>query len=146
MTRLLPLCLALNFLLILPSCESPGTSGSGGKVNAAPNFARLGLRKTGQVSQGKMSYYSVKTNGGTRTASGERLSNSGMTAAHKTFPMGTMVEVTNLNNNRSAIVKINDRGPYIHGRIIDVSIGVAGQLDFVSSGVAPCRVEVLKSL
>lgn len=143
MTRLPLLCLATSILLILPSCESLGTLGSGNQVNAAPNLARLGLRKSGQVHQGKMSWYSVRTNGGAHTASGERFSNSGKMAAHKTLPLGTMVEVTNLNNNRSAIVKITDRGPYIHGRIIDVSIGVAGKLDFVHSGVASCRVEVL---
>ena len=144
MTRILLLGLAASILLILPSCESLGTPGS--QVNAAPNFSRLGLRKTGRVHHGKMSWYSVKTNGGTHTASGERFSNSGQTAAHKTLPLGTMVEVTNLNNNRSAIVKITDRGPYIHGRIIDVSIGVAGKLDFVGNGVAPCRVTILTTL
>lgn len=58
--------------------------------------------------------------------------------------MGTMVEVTNLANNRSAIVRINDRGPFVRGRIIDVSIGVAGKLDFVGRGVAHCRIEVLE--
>lgn len=146
MTRLLCLCLALISLLLLPSCESFGTPGSDGQVNAVPNFESLGLHRSGQVYQGKMSWYSVRTNRGTKTASGERFSNSGNTAAHKTLPMGTMVEVTNLNNNRSAIVKITDRGPYVHGRIIDVSIGVAGQLDFVGNGVAPCRVEVLMPL
>ena len=132
MTRILLLGLAASILLILPSCESLGTPGS--QVNAAPNFSRLGLRKPGRVHHGKMSWYSVKTNGGTHTASGERFSNSGQTAAHKTLPLGTMVEVTNLNNNRSAIVKI------------DVSIGVAGKLDFVGNGVAPCRVTILTTL
>jgi len=91
----------------------------------------------------KKSWYSVRTNSGTATASGERFSNSVDTAAQKTLPIGSIVEVTNLNNNRSAIVRINDRGPYKPGRIIDVSIGVAGKLDFVISGVVPWRIEVL---
>lgn len=143
-SRILFLTVGLSVLLST-SCESLPPAGDT-RVNSAPSFAKLGLRKTGQVYNGKMSWYSVKTNGGTATASGEKFSNSGQTAAHKTLPLGTMVEVTNLNNNRSAIVRINDRGPYIAGRIIDVSIGVAGQLDFVNSGVVPCRVEVLAPL
>lgn len=57
--------------------------------------------------------------------------------------MGTMVRVTNLNNNKSEIVRINDRGPYIKGRIIDVSIGTAEKLGFVNRGVVPTKVEVL---
>ncbi|MCG8602371.1 MAG: septal ring lytic transglycosylase RlpA family protein [Verrucomicrobiales bacterium] len=137
MKSLLPFALAAG----LCSCETlPDRS----DVKSAPDFSRLGLRKSGQVYHGKMSWYSVRTNGGTATASGERFTNSGNTAAHKTLPMGTLVEVTNLNNNRSAIVRINDRGPFTPGRIIDVSIGVAGKLDFVNSGVVPCRVEVLQ--
>ncbi|MEX2578490.1 MAG: septal ring lytic transglycosylase RlpA family protein [Verrucomicrobiales bacterium] len=129
-----------GLVLVLPGCallEQIGGTSSG--------LARLGLRKTGQVHQGRMSWYSVGTNGGTQTASGERFSDSGATAAHKTLPMGTMVEVTNLANDRSSVVRINDRGPFVPGRIIDVSIGVARKLDFVGTGVTPCRVEVLTS-
>ena len=136
MKLLLPFLLAVG----LCSCETVPDRSS---IKPAPNLSKLGLRKSGQVYQGKMSWYSVRTNGGTATASGERFSNSADTAAHKTLPIGSLVEVTNLNNNRSAIVRINDRGPYKPGRIIDVSIGVAGKLDFVNSGVVPCRIEVL---
>ena len=57
--------------------------------------------------------------------------------------MGTMVEVTNLNNGKSEVVRMNDRGPFTKGRIIDVSIGTARKLDFVGNGVAPCKVAVL---
>lgn len=99
-----------------------------------------------RVEVGKASWYSVRTNRGTRTASGQKLSDKGMTAAHKTLPMGTKVRVTNLNNKKSEIVTINDRGPYIKGRIIDVSIGVAEKLGFVRNGVVPTKVEVLKKL
>ena len=62
--------------------------------------------------------------------------NSGLTAAHKTFPLGTRVRVTNLDNGRSAIVEIVDRGPFIRGRIIDVSTAAAGVLGFRASGTA----------
>lgn len=57
--------------------------------------------------------------------------------------MGTRVRVTNLKNGKSVIVRINDRGPYIKGRIIDVTIGMARKLDFVVDGVVPCKIEIL---
>jgi rare lipoprotein A len=66
-----------------------------------------------------------------------------LTAAHRTLPFGTKVRVTNLNNGKSATVTINDRGPYIHGRIIDVSAGAANVLGMRHSGVARVRVSTL---
>lgn len=99
---------------------------------------------TGRVESGKMSWYSVKTNGGTTTASGEKFSDSAQTAAHRTLPFGSKVKVTNLENGKTAVVKITDRGPFIKGRIIDVSIGVARDLDFVGRGVVPCQIVVLR--
>ena len=95
------------------------------------------------VQHGKASWYSIKTNYGTATASGQRLRNDAATAAHKTLPMGTKVRVTNLANNRSEIVTINDRGPYVRGRVIDVTIGTAEKMGFVGRGVVPVKVEVL---
>ncbi|ACK65153.1 rare lipoprotein A [Rippkaea orientalis PCC 8801] len=80
---------------------------------------------------------------GRRTANGERYNQNGLTAAHKTLPFGTQVKVTNLNNGRSITVRINDRGPYAHGRIIDLSKGAAQILGLVSSGVAPVQIEIL---
>jgi rare lipoprotein A len=96
-----------------------------------------------QVEQGKASFYSVKCNGGTHTASGVRLVDSSMTAAHRTLPFGTLVKVTNTKNNKSEIVKITNRGPFIRGRIIDVTIGVAKKLDFIKSGITPVKIEVV---
>lgn len=100
--------------------------------------------RTGEIFTGKMSWYSVRTNGGTRTASGEALSDHADTAAHPTLPFGTYVEVTNLHNDRRAILRITDRGPYTHGRVLDVSIGAARRLGFEKHGVVSCRVEVLR--
>jgi len=95
------------------------------------------------IQYGKASWYSIKCNGGTHTASGKRLNDWAMTAAHKTLPMGTKVRVTNKENGRSVIVTITDRGPYIKGRIIDVTKGVAHKLDFITDGIVPVKVEVL---
>jgi rare lipoprotein A len=92
---------------------------------------------------GEASWYAIKCNGGTRTASGEKLVDSASTAAHKTLPFGTLVKVTNLNNGKSEIVKINNRGPFIKGRIIDVTVGVAERLGFKKNGVAKVKVEVV---
>ncbi len=100
--------------------------------------------KVAAVEHGKASWYSIKTNHGTETASGEVLTNHGATAAHKTLPMGTKVRVTNLANKKSEVVIINDRGPFKKGRIIDVTIGTAKRLGFVQRGIVPVKVEVLK--
>lgn len=99
---------------------------------------------TGMIYHGKASWYNVRTNGGTHTASGERLRDHSATAAHRTLPFGTHVRVTNRKNGRSVIVRINDRGPFRQGRIIDVTIGMARQLGMVQAGVVPCKVEVLQ--
>ncbi|WP_107667685.1 septal ring lytic transglycosylase RlpA family protein [Cyanothece sp. BG0011] len=80
---------------------------------------------------------------GRLTANGERYNQNGLTAAHKSLPFGTQVRVTNLHNGRSVIVRINDRGPYIHGRVIDLSRGAASVIGLLNSGVAPVQLEIL---
>ena len=80
---------------------------------------------------------------GRLTANGERYNQYGLTAAHKTLPFGTQVRVTNLHNGRSVVVRINDRGPYAHGRVIDLSKGAANLIGLISSGVAPVQLEIL---
>lgn len=80
---------------------------------------------------------------GNRSASGEVFNQDALTAAHRNLPFGTLVRVTNLDNNLSVVVRINDRGPFIGNRIIDLSAGAARVLGLISSGVAPVRVEVL---
>ena len=80
---------------------------------------------------------------GNETAAGERYNPEGMTAAHRSLPLGTKVRVTNTHNGRSVVVRINDRGPYVRGRIIDLSAAAARLLGMMSSGVAQVRIEVL---
>lgn len=94
------------------------------------------------VQTGKASYYWQDT----RTASGERFNPEGLTAAHRKLPFGTWVRAVNLRNGKSVIVRINDRGPYIRGRIIDLSRGAARQIDMIKAGVVPIRVEVLREI
>jgi len=100
--------------------------------------------KPTQVQTGKASWYSTLCNKGNKTASGERLNNNSSTAAHKTLPLGTKVKVTNVRNGRSEIVKISDRGPYVKGRVIDVTVGVASRLGFKNQGVTDVKVEVIQ--
>jgi rare lipoprotein A len=95
------------------------------------------------VQYGIASWYG-KDFHGNPTASGEIYDMYQLTAAHRTLPLGTYVMVTNLENNRSAEVKINDRGPFVKGRIIDLSYAGARGLDMVERGTARVRVEVLK--
>ncbi len=85
------------------------------------------------------SYYGSES--GSQTASGARFNPSAMTAAHRSLPFGTKVLVTNKRNGRSVVVTINDRGPFIRGRIIDLSTAAAGVIGMKSSGVAPVTVE-----
>ena len=87
------------------------------------------------------SYYGNES--GSQTASGARFNPSAMTAAHRTLPFGTKVRVTNKRNGRSVVVTINDRGPFVRGRIIDLSTGAAGVIGMRGAGVAPVSVEVL---
>ena len=80
---------------------------------------------------------------GNLTANGETYTGRGMTAAHKTLPFGTRVRVTNRNTNRSVVVRINDRGPFVPGRSIDLSVEAARRLGIISSGTAPVSLQVL---
>ena len=93
------------------------------------------------VAVGKSSYYSTKCNGGTQTASGKKLTNDGMTAAHKTLPFGTKIKVTNLKNGKSVILSISDRGPFLKSRILDVTIGAAQKLGFKEDGITTVKIE-----
>lgn len=99
--------------------------------------------KTGRTFRGLASYYGDEFNG-RRTASGEIFDNNKMTAAHKTLPFGTLVRVTNQKNNLSVIVLINDRGPFVAGRIIDLSYAAARQIDMISDGVVEVEIEILE--
>ena len=97
------------------------------------------------VLQGKASYYFGRWIG-RKTANGEIYRAKDITAAHKTLPFNTMARVTNLKNGKSVIVRINNRGPYIKGRIIDLSLVAAQQIEMTKAGVVPVRVEVLRRI
>ncbi len=96
----------------------------------------------GQAEEGMASWYGKEEQGGP-TASGERFDMHAFTAAHRKLPLGTQVRVTNLANGRQVAVRINDRGPYGKGRIIDLSYAAASALDFIDRGFTRVKIEVL---
>ena len=115
----------LAALALLAGCASPGRIDS------------LGYR-----AEGKASYYGARHHG-RKTASGERFDQHALTAAHRSLPFGSRVRVTNLGNGNSVVVRINDRGPYAKGRIIDLSHKAAERLGMLRDGVVVVRVEQL---
>ncbi len=116
-----------------------------GITSASDPQVELKSEKISRTYRGKASWYSIKTNRGTQTASGERLSDKALTAAHRSLPFGTRVRVTNTSNSKSVVVRITDRGPFIKGRIIDLSLAGAKRLGMIDAGVVPVRVDVLES-
>lgn len=110
-------------------------------------FILLFLFSTSGIAQqfdneGKASFYADRFEG-QLTANGEIFTQSELTAAHKTLPFGTLLRVTNTTNGKSVIVRVNDRGPFVDGRIIDLSKSAAKSLDFIKLGVVDVIVEVL---
>ena len=98
--------------------------------------------RVAKTLSGPASWYGGKFHG-RRTANGERFDMNEMTAAHRSLPFGTRVRVTNERNGRSVVVRINDRGPFVGNRIIDLSRGAAAAVGMVNTGVAPVRIDVL---
>lgn len=128
--RIIGLALSLSLAgLFLASCSS-----------RVPPPPREPL--TGQT--GIASWYGGKFHGRT-TANGETYDKHGMTAAHRTLPFDTIVKVTNLANGKSVRLRINDRGPFVKGRIIDVSRRAAEELDFRIKGITRVRLEVVST-
>lgn len=116
---------------------------SGDSADEAPQRRgrahRPAIDRGGEGQVGVASFYSDPQ----PTASGERFNPNAMTAAHRTLPMGTRVRVTHLGSGRSVVVRINDRGPYVGGRIIDLSRAAADELGIRSAGLARVKVAVL---
>ena len=124
---------SLLLILLVAAC-----GGAAGSVRSRPPPPE----GEGKVERGLATFYSDRFHG-RLTASGERFDRKAMTAAHRTHKFGTRVRVTNLKNGRQVIVRINDRGPYAAGRVIDVSPAAAEELDMIRAGVVPVTVEIV---
>ena len=103
----------------------------------------LSLTVLGQIQIGKASFYSKRATG-RMTASGDRLHHDSLTCAHRSYPFGTLLQVTNPSNGRMIVVRVNDRGPFVRGRIVDLSWAAAKVLGILSTGVANVIVEPLE--
>lgn len=126
------LSLAL-LLLTIAGCRSAQT---------VPGAEKVRERPAGYTQRGVASWYGPKFDG-RRTANGERFDMYGLTAAHRTLPFDTWVRVTNLDNGRSVDLRINDRGPFVKGRILDVSYAAARRLEMLGPGTARVEIRVL---
>lgn len=105
--------------------------------------ATMAAVSTGHSQSGMASYYHDRFHG-RKTASGIRYDKNELSAAHKTLPLGTRVRVTDSRTGRDVVVRINDRGPFVKGRVIDLSRAAADQLGFMAKGVSRVKVEVLR--
>ncbi len=124
-----------------------GCFNRGGNVEGSDtiSYEHKGSKDINDYTQkGIASWYGDKEHGN-KTASGEKFSRYAYTAAHKTIPFGTVVRVTNLENGKDVVVTINDRGPFIKGRIIDLSYSSALAIDLVRTGITKVKVEVISS-
>jgi rare lipoprotein A len=108
---------------------------------AVPTLTELPVTSLPRAELGLASWYGEESSG--LTASGEAFDRKELTAAHRTLPLGSKIEVTNLRNNRSLVLRVNDRGPNVTGRLVDVSKAAAERLGFMSSGRTAVQVRVL---
>ena len=134
----------ITTLLVLWSCSELDLESLPAVKTMGPKPSPKLKQKALMTDYGIASWYSVKTNFGTKTASGRPFQNHAYTAAHRTLPMGSRVRVTNLSNGRSEVLTITDRGPYVKGRIIDVSVGSGKRLGFYVKGLTRVKVELLE--
>jgi rare lipoprotein A len=140
--RLAGLLMAAVLLAVLTACSTPLNRDRAGSSGTPPSNrtaepGELGrTAEPGELGRGKASWYGPGFQG-KRTASGERFDMNQLTAAHRTLPFGTRVRVRNIKNGREVVVRINDRGPQIQSRIIDLSKAAAAELDLVRAGEAP---------
>ncbi len=120
------------------SMPSETVSGAGQLFTSpSPSAAAPAYRETGIAS-----WYGGELQG-RRTASGEIFDRNGLSAAHRTLPFGTVIRVTNLDNSRDITVKVNDRGPFVRGRVLDLSYGAARELGFAAQGTTTVRIETV---
>lgn len=121
------------------NCRNTSDIFAAGMIAGAVMFATIWPAEAAQT--GRASWYS---HAGKKTASGERANPAGLTAAHRSLPFGTRVKVRNLRNGRTVTVRINDRGPFVRGRIIDVTKAAARRLGFMRRGTARVRIQPVR--
>jgi len=134
--------LFLVLFLFTTSCTVSPRYGASNQVNNTKNIKNNRIKSNG-VLRGVSSWYGPNFHG-KLTANGEVYDMYGVTAAHKTLTLNTVVRVTNLDNDKSIILRINDRGPYVDGRILDCSFGAAKKLGFHEQGTANVEIKIIE--
>lgn len=145
--RILRVTCSVAIVLIVGCTSTPrfaerSTDGSKSQQQSGQN-ARRNTGKVLLTLEGVASYYAHDFDG-KQTSNGESFDMHALTAAHRTFPFGTKIRVTNLENNKIVIVRVNDRGPFKEGRIIDLSMGAAKEIDLIRNGTTRVKLEVLE--
>ncbi|HCK09681.1 MAG: septal ring lytic transglycosylase RlpA family lipoprotein [Gemmatimonadetes bacterium] len=125
----------------VPSAAPPAEGMSNLPKPQNPEPIKVSTEDAYQI--GKASYYAHKFHG-RQTANGEIFDMYGLSAAHRELPLGTVIRVTHLGNGRSLKLRVNDRGPFVPGRILDLSLGAAQKLDMVEEGVAEVRIDIIR--
>lgn len=141
----------LILILLLCSCTSSPRYNVGTQAkektyknsNIKINRKKVRKKRHPKILIGISSFYAEDFHG-KLTANGEVYDMYGVTAAHKTLPLNTVARVTNISNNKSLILRINDRGPYIKGRILDCSYGAAKKLGFINDGTTKVKIEIIE--
>lgn len=124
-------------------CSNAPRYRTGPSVTKRPSLNTKSRAGRSKVLYGVSSYYGEDFHG-KLTANGEVFDMYGLTAAHKQLPLNTIVRVTNLDNNKSLILRINDRGPYVKGRVLDCSYGAALKLGFLGKGTTKVKIEIIE--
>lgn len=114
------------------------------KPSTTPGISQKPPQVEGDTQTGVASWYGIEEHN-KKAASGERFDKDELTAAHKTLPMDSIVRVTNLENGKDVVVRINDRGPFVKNRVIDLSYAAAEQIDMLGPGTASVKVEVIST-
>jgi rare lipoprotein A len=134
----------VSFKEVSPKHEPMSRYGNPGAYKVDGRTYEVMTSSSGYRARGLASWYGTKFHS-RRTSSGEDYDMYALTAAHKTLPLPTYVRVKNLSNGRQAIVKVNDRGPFHNGRVIDLSYGAAAKLGLLPKGTAPVEIEALST-
>jgi len=142
MKHRLEIFFCFTVLLMYMSCTTAPRYKKGSGPSKKPGRVKL-QKSSSKTLYGTSSYYGQDFHG-KLTANGEVYDMYGLTAAHKKLPLNTIVRVTNLANNKSLILRINDRGPYVAGRILDCSYGAAKKLGFLLQGTAKVKIEIIE--
>ena len=137
----LKIFLTITLLSLITMAMNAQSNGSV-EVKALTSTKEVALKN--RQESGKATYYGLRYKSGRKTASDKAYDKNKLTAAHKTLPFGTVVRVTNKKNGKTVDVEITDRGPFRPGRIIDLSVAAAKELDMMKAGVVPVIISVLK--